>query len=534
MTLADPLIASIPVVQVTLLEDRGIVKRSGSLTLPPGRSRLRIEDVAPALVDKTLAAAIDSADVDRLADTRVQDTKIERWRITADTERPSDVAAIRTRIREAEAEQQRRNFRLRSIDREVALVQELHELSLVELCEDAGWAREPRASASDELDEIESRLIALGGERCDVAQQMERAEQNLRDLRTLATASDPVGGSARAAIVVELLHAGSDPVSITLRIEYVVPGALWRPWHTAQLIETSNDGKALLRFRTDGCVWQATGEDWTDVDLRFSTERPSLGARPPALATDRLQLFAKRNTVDVEAREHAVQTTGLGADGTPAGDNGVEPDHLPGMDDGGHTLDLRSPARVTVRSDGLPHRVPLFGFEAPAETTLVCIAERVAAAVLRSRQTNRAEYPLLAGPVDLVRNSGLVGRTSILFVSQGERFDLGFGPDSSIRIHREVEELEPERRSLSSWTRKPTRVRVKLSRLAITPCTIEVTERIPVSEIPQVKVELTETAPKASPDSDGFIRWTMRLPGLGQDVLSYRFALVVHDEVAGV
>src|SRR5690606_39939108 len=126
-------------------------------------------------------------------------------------------------------------------------------------------------------------------------------------------------------------------------------------------------------------------------------------------------------------------------------------------------LGLRGRVKATVPGDGRPYRVPIFSFEAPAETALICMPERVAAVMLRSRQPNSAEHPLLAGPVDLIRNSGLVGRTSILFIAPGERFELGWGPDSSLRVHRKLEELSFERRALSSWTRKPRRVTIRLS-----------------------------------------------------------------------
>ena len=49
---------AVPVVEVTLLEDRALVVRRGVIELPPGRSRVRIDAVAPvAAVAVTLAVA---------------------------------------------------------------------------------------------------------------------------------------------------------------------------------------------------------------------------------------------------------------------------------------------------------------------------------------------------------------------------------------------------------------------------------------------------------------------------------------------
>lgn len=46
---------SLPVVRVTVLEDRASVRRAGPLELPLGHRRVRIEGLAPVLVDKTLS-----------------------------------------------------------------------------------------------------------------------------------------------------------------------------------------------------------------------------------------------------------------------------------------------------------------------------------------------------------------------------------------------------------------------------------------------------------------------------------------------
>jgi uncharacterized protein (TIGR02231 family) len=268
----------------------------------------------------------------------------------------------------------------------------------------------------------------------------------------------------------------------------------------------------------------------SDVQLIFSTERPSLGVTPPSLATDTLRVRKKSATVEVESRDEKVHTAGLGSDEASK----READELPGIDDGGEAVMLRGRVKATVPGDGRPYRVPIFSFESPTETALICATELVGSVMLRSRLGNLADHPLLAGPVDLVRNSGLVGRTSLLFIAPGERFELGWGPDASLRVHRAVEELEHEKRMMSSWTRKPRKVTVKLSNLSPAKKTIEVKERIAVSEIEKVEVEVTEASQGKKPDADGFVTWSIDLAGFGREELALTWVLVVHDDVVGL
>jgi uncharacterized protein (TIGR02231 family) len=289
-------------------------------------------------------------------------------------------------------------------------------------------------------------------------------------------------------------------------------------------------GKARIELRCEGCVWQATGEDWNDVQLVFSTERPSLGLEPPRLHTDRLAVRKKGPVVEAQTRQDTIHTAGLGSD---EGGAAAAPE-LPGIDDGGRAQRLRGRGRSSIPGDGRPHRVPLFDVAGPATLELRCVPELAPVVLVRTEQTNTASHPLLAGPVDLVRRSGLVGRTSLLYVAPGERFELGWGPDNALRVTREQEQLEWERKSLSSWTRKPRRIRIKLSSLDATPRTVQVRERIAVSELDKVKVELRSASQGGAPDADGIVRWDVRLPGFGRQELVLEWDLVVHDDVQGV
>jgi len=519
----------IPVAEVTLLEDRGLVRRRGRITLPPGRARVVVEGAAPVLADKTLTASLHHPDGGALpGGVRARDATVKRWWVRADEDRTTDIAElkheIRTRVRRRDEIRQR----LAQIESEAVALGRLVELTYTELAEDVAWGRDDLAESERELDDIEAKIAALGLQACGVRRELQDVQREIKDLQTLATATSPEDADARARITIELVNPTDDDVQADLEIDYLVPGALWRPCHTAQLVE-GPDGATIV-MRTDGCVWQSTGEEWVDVQLLFSTERPSLGVEPPLLETDQLHARKRGSDVQVAAREQTIHTAGLGQGDAPQ----AAEEELPGIDDGGEAVELRARTKATVPPDGRPYRVPIVEIESEAEVALVCTPELAEAVLLRTRQVNRSRLPLLAGPVDLVRDSGLVGRTSTLYVAPGERFELGWGPDRALRVHREVELLEESRRTLSSWTRKPRRVAIKLSNVGAKPATVEVKERIATSEIEKVEVEHDHASRSATPDSDGFVTWTVPLRGFGREELQLQWTLVVHDDVTGL
>jgi uncharacterized protein (TIGR02231 family) len=180
--------------------------------------------------------------------------------------------------------------------------------------------------------------------------------------------------------------------------------------------------------------------------------------------------------------------------------------------------------------------VPLAVHQTAAACDLVAFPELSACVVLRSTQENAGRAPILAGPVDLVRGSGLVGRTRVLYVAPGEKYELGWGPDADLRVKRRLEEHQEKSRLLSSWIDQRRKVEVRLSNLGAGERQVLVTERVPVSEIDKVRIEVDpkKTTGGQKPDTDGLVRWTVTLGPYGHETLQLDYTLRRHEDVVGL
>ncbi len=521
--------------EVAVLEDRARVVRRGKVTLGAGQHRIVVDGVAPVLVDKTLTATATGA---RVLDVRCR-RELAPWRTGEGTNR---AAELMRRLDDATIELAAAEAELAVIEHEHADVLGLRQILLGELAAEASWGRKPAGAAERlvRLDERDRELTAR------VATQHHAIDRQRRDLATLRARLDEAlhdAGVEAARIEIDVA-VDQDGSEVELTTEYLVPGACWRPYHTARL-----DGDRVS-ITTDACIWQRTGEDWREATISCSTERPSLGASPPRLASDEVRVQRKSDVVVVEARDQDIETTGLGAD-REVDRIRLAAAQVPGVDDGGVAQTLRAPHPATVLSDGRPYRVTLGSHDAPAEVALVAFPERSPCVFTRTRQAN-GPRPLLAGPVDLIRGSGHVGRTSILYVAPGERFELGWGPEPDVRLHRDEQRKRDEAGMLGSWNVTRVRVAVRLSNLGERARTIEVTERVPVSEID--KVEIHVAAPDAwrledddgkrhddvavvtdrSITDDGLATWQVELPGRARRAVAMEYRLRAHTSVVGV
>ncbi|MFF4082860.1 mucoidy inhibitor MuiA family protein [Streptomyces sp. NPDC001777] len=512
---------ALPVTAVTCLEDRAHVERAVVLDLAAGVQRLRLGPVSALAVDRTLHAELTGEHSATVLDVRI----VRDWTPRGPRPPADDDSALRHRVHALEAEQlslEQHRDRLRA---RLDLLGRLATDLLREIGEGAGSGETDPSRWTRELDRVD-------GERDTHGERLRAAEARLGALATEL-------GEARQAVLlseeepaelvghIELTVRAGTAGPVGLRLSHLVPCALWRPAYRAVL-----DGDSLT-LETDAMVWQRTGEDWSDVRLTLSTARSALATDPPRLDEDRLTLrersAAERRTVDVELREEEV------------GDLGPAPVlGLPGVDDGGEARVLRSPAPVSVPCDGRAHRVPLSSFTTAAPSEYACAPELSPLVTQVVRFDNLSGHALLAGPVDLVRDSGFGGRGTLDFTAPGAPARLAFGSRDDYRVVRRTEESR-DTTGIAQRTVVTRTVQLHLSRFSAPgehgEQRVALRERIPVSEVSAVEVRLREGSCSPVPDAvdaEGIVHWNLPLPPGGRRTVTLVYELSASARVTGL
>lgn len=499
---------------VTFYEDRARVVRVASATIEAGVGRVRVGGVSPFVDERGVQAAILSGDATVLS------ASVHWYARPEGTATPKDVEALEARRLDAE--------------RAVALAEgalgrtteSRTRIAAIVADEAMALGHVPAGMRDAGVTSAHTTAWAtLGTAESEARATTDRLRRELAALRDALELAEARVGEARtqeprleAAIDVQLDAAHGGDVAIELA--YIVPCALWRPEHLARLVTDRPDAtRASLELVTLGTMWQRTGETWEEVEVALSTARPARDADPPLLVDDVLRTQRKapeeRRRVVVQSREETVKTAGL--------DRGLrkEPE-MPGVDDGGEPLHYTASSRVTLRSDGRPARVEIARTSLDADVSRVVLAEVASAAHVRATATLSSGGPILAGPLRVARNATLVGRSRIDFVGKGEPFEVGFGADDAIRVRRRTHE-ERDASTLTGSQKVRRHVALYFSNLSDTRRSFDVIERLPVSEIEGLEVELldAEGAParawKLDPKT-GFATTRMTLDGRANGV----------------
>ena len=501
----------VPIRQVTCLEDRAVIAREGRAVLEAGKQRLRIEGASPAIADRSLSVSVEGA--------QVVSARVERsW--NKPPEKP--LTELQEKIERLEKERDAKDAEIARLQGQER-IQRLAQMDVLramaeQSTENAGSVEQWRAQlarAREALRVTSEALLTATREHHALATRIAelyqaRLTEQPRPVLECAIELEVESASAREAVV---------------KARYLVACAAWRPAYRARLFE--REGQTQVRIEADAVVWQASGEAWSDVVLELSTERPTLGTEPPSLSEDFLRSREKsqqeRKVVEVALREEAIDALGGGAE------------EMMGVDDGGEVRLLRAQGRSSVPSDGRPHRLPMFAFETPAKAEIVATPEKSPLASVVARFENTGPAVLLAGPVELARQSGYVGRGQIAFAGKGEEVKLSFGSEDRLRVGRH-DAVETSESKLTGRRSTRHRVKVWLTNLADAPANLVVEERIPVSELAEVQIELArkESSSSASVSEDGIVRYELALEGLAKRELSLVYDVSASSKVQGL
>jgi uncharacterized protein (TIGR02231 family) len=503
---------SLPITKVVILEDRAQVERRGEVTLVGPATRLELTGLSPVAVDRSLQVEVDGGGF--------IDGKFERtWREQPRGGLAADATALRRRAAGLENEVRAAKDLVVRLELRVELLAATRADVLRAIAESAGHGGLDAAGCAEQLGTLSARQASDDEQLCVARATLEHRTALLREANEALAVSEAPASTLDCRLVLNLSGEGRARV----RVSYLVPCAVWRPSYRASLV-----GSTVL-LEAEAVIWQRTQEDWNDVQVQLSTARPTLGTAPPLLTEDRLRTRLKledeKRVVDVALREEAVQS---------AGEVGGRAE-LPGLDDGGEARLLQVAAKTTVPSDGQPHRVPLFSFETTAELAHVCPAELTSAVSLVARFSNESGQVLLAGPVDLVRQSGFVGRSVLKFAAPGERLQLSFGSDDGLRVVRSIQEKVEEAR-LTGRRTTTTRVTLYVSNARPESATVVLEERVPISEVREVEIRVLpkECSPQPAPlTSEGFARLALELPPNGTRTATFAWELSAAAKVAG-
>jgi uncharacterized protein (TIGR02231 family) len=502
--------------RVVFFEDRAEVTRAAKVAVTDGRQWVRIEGASLMLDDRSVQAR---APGDRV---KVLSARVIRRRRNVNSLTPDEAMSFQRAIEEAAKQAALLDAQAERVNRQSAYLFTLMQNWCNTL---AAVPRPGQDSPAAEFERAWATLIARDEEY--IARQLDladaREDANEAHSKRLEEMSHRNITQVLFECFVEVQLESSTSNDIELEVKYRVPCALWRPEHMARLLrDAKNNNIGDLEWTTWGVVWHRTGEAWNDVEIAFSTARPAQVADAPNVSDDvlskRKKTAEEKKNIVVQMREETINEAGATAEA-----------EMPGVDDGGKPLEFIPRGRYSLPDNGQPTRIEISRRTLKTAVSRVLLPERAQTAFLKADSTWSGEAPILAGPLRLARGGAIVGRSRVKFVAPGEKFETGFGPEDGIRCKRAVGETRETAKITGAQTIERT-VTLRLSNLGNEPRELEITERVPVSEIEGLEIRLTEQKDWKL-DQDGYLQHKLTLQPRANVTLEYQYEIRAKSNV---
>lgn len=365
---------------------------------------------------------------------------------------------------------------------------------------------------------------AAAAEREQLGPEIEAAKHRLEELKGLTQIEE-------TTVYVTLQGTAAEEASVSL--SYMLPGATWEPVHD---LRTAEGGAGAVEISSFAVVAQATGEDWSDVELSFSTQSSTAAAVIPELSA--LTLGDTRAATQVTERRSASFSR---AEAAFRGQNRLWNLRLQGSAEGqafeeiyktnlealqviqaktvqifqslqqrGTTTQFRAKTSTKLRADGRSARVPIGRAQLAAKQAIVAAPEKSLNAAITLEMVNDSGQTLLPGAVAIYQGSSFSGMTHVDFVADGESFSVFLGVADQLKLSRALDKKH------SALLRKQ-RTQMQLAfvvtaeNLSSKPITLTLADRVPVSEEREIVISNVKVSPDVKPDSKGILRFQVTL-----------------------
>jgi uncharacterized protein (TIGR02231 family) len=509
-TQAADIAANSKVSEVTVYQDRALVTRSATVTLPTGEQQI-VFDGLPAGLDENSVRARGTG----------KGYKILGVEIRRDYKKVAENDQTK-KLRDQIKSLQQKTLDLEDEQNDLTQKREL----LNRLSNSLGGDDDKKPPT---VTDIKSFTDYYGSQNSAISARLRAIERSSHDIaeqinelsKQLATLIQP-GSSDKRTVVVSVNSDSQSDANI--QVDYLIYGCSWQPQYDAHY----QSGSKNLTFTAYGIIRQNTGENWDSVKTTLSTARPLQGTSLPDLTTWTVNLMPESLPAPAPKPMAALQQRMVnkaevrGNYAEDAKETEESGDEAPqsvqtltaNVETRGFTAVYKVPAKVSVPSDGQPHRCTISIQEMSAEQSYTSIPKYNSGAFVKAKVKNANAAPLLPGQLNIFMENDFIGSTQQTMVGPEGAFDLFLGKDDSIKVQRK----DKTRKEESSGVFSKSKVikmgyTIELENFQNNDVVVTVKDQIPVSQNEKIKVTFKASVqPSEQNNETGELTWKVTIP----------------------
>ena len=330
-------------------------------------------------------------------------------------------------------------------------------------------------------------------------------------------------------VIVVLLEV-DEPRTVNAKLSYNVSNCGWAPSY--DLIAEDVSGEIELKYKAK--VFNNTGNDWEDIDIKLSTGDPNLSASFPELTpwhlnsssfstvqkgknnrysvpqmqsrADKYQQSNDQGILDGEGRLNT--TTGnFSGEAAPAVTmRSIEVSEL--------STEFEIDRKYSIPSDSRPYIVEITVYKLDAVFSHISVPKSDKDAFLLAKIAGWQKLDLVPGPSQVYFSQTYVGESYINTRNVEDTLGLSFGRDKKVLVTRKKVEEYSNKRVIGNWKRDLYSYEIIVKNNRNRNISMEVKDQVPVSQDSDISISVEETSNAKYDEAEGLLTWNVDLePG---------------------
>jgi len=360
------------------------------------------------------------------------------------------------------------------------------------------------------LNDINAELLKIRKKEYAINLKKQKMEKRLNELRTYNTRTNPPKNDNRPIPVIVVNVSADQDVSGSLELCYLVNNAGWSPMY--DLRATGTDKPVKLIYKAD--VWQNTGEEWDDVELKLSTITPRDSYIKPVLPVWYLNYniynnynMQQRKIVSGSLRSNAPEMTADNAEDYKAKDAAYFTSTIQTMTNVEYEIKLK----YSIPSDGKTHSVAVLTKDIPTEYDHFSVPKMDKQVYLLARLSGWSDLDLLPANASIYYNGTYVGETVVNPATIQDTMDIAMGTDRSILVTRKKITEESKVRFVNEKALKTIEYEITIRNNKQGKVNLCLEDHIPISQQQDIKVKIIDDGGAAYSENTGMLTWDFDL-----------------------
>ncbi|MBE7412907.1 MAG: mucoidy inhibitor MuiA family protein [Leptospiraceae bacterium] len=499
---SEPL--TIPIQEVLIYSDRAQITRRLEINIPPGETIFKISSLPVNLMDSTLRASFPESN-------QLNISSVNSFVELTTNFNDSSIQELKEKIDSKEKERKFLEGRLFSIQKEKSLNSDFEKLTIGSVSYNAAYTKSEQEVLGwkNSFESLKNKFLKLENYSHETQKELDKVTSELSILDQKLNKIISRSGKSIRTTEVKVINSSNKTINYPLQVSYLVSGALWNPVYNITL---SENGQIEVEYIAE--IQQESGENWKNVKLSLSTAEPRKSqVRPKVFGTllHNIETQTKKDNFFLYKKESARGATTMAA---PVAE--TEPTNIEGsVDKTAGSFIFHSSEKIEIPSDKEFHRVAISKFQANSKPELLTIPKLKKTVFLTGRIQNKISFPLLAGKVNLYRESGYVGESSISYIPVGSEFTISFGIENNVRVAYRVDTKNYNSGIVSNKKVFEKNLYISIENFDKSEKKINVMDQIPVSDIEEAEIEIDQenstSGYKEKVKNSGIYEWSVTI-----------------------